>query len=194
MKLVDLPRYGPVHRFADYHVFKTLSILSDGRRKGRKQLADMVNVGEGSMRTIVEYLRDREMIEVKQTGVKITSKGHEFLSSLPIYMERVEPTDSTLGDRSAAVLVKGQSMKIKMGVEQRDSAIKAGAEGATTVIVSGDRLIVPPDYDLDKERPEFAETLRRLLAVSEGDVIIIGTAKTYDHAEDGALSAAFELI
>jgi predicted transcriptional regulator len=194
MKLVDLPRYGPVHRFADYHVFKTLSILSDGRRKGRKQLADMVNVGEGSMRTIVEYLRDREMIEVKQTGVKITSKGHEFLSKLPIYMERVEPTDSTLGDRSAAVLVKGQSMKIKMGVEQRDSAIKAGAEGATTVIVSGDRLIVPPDYDLDKERPEFAETLRRLLAVSEGDVIIIGTAKTYDHAEDGALSAAFELI
>jgi predicted amidohydrolase len=92
------------------------------------------------------------------------------------------------------VLVKGQSMKIKMGVEQRDSAIKAGAEGATTIIVSGGQLVVPPDYDLDKERPEFAETLRRLLAVSEGDVIIIGTAKTYNRAEDGALAAAFELI
>ena len=194
MKLVDLPRYGPVHRFADYHVFKTLSILSDGRRKGRKQLAEMVNVGEGSMRTIIEFLREREMIDVKQTGVKIATKGHEFLSKLPIYMERVEPTDSTLGERSAAVLVKGQSMKIKMGVEQRDSAIKAGAEGATTIIVSGGQLVVPPDYDLDKERPEFAETLRRLLAVSEGDVIIIGTSKTYDMAEDGALAAAFELI
>ena len=194
MKLVDLPRYGPVHRFADYHIFKTLSILSDGRRKGRKQLAEMVNVGEGSMRTIIEYLREREMIDIKQTGVKIAAKGHEFLSKLPIYMERVEPTDSTLGERSAAVLVKGQSMKIKMGVEQRDSAIKAGAEGATTVIVSGDRLVVPPDYDLDKERPDFANTLRRLLAISEGDVIIIGTAKTYDFAEDGALAAAFELI
>jgi predicted transcriptional regulator len=194
MKLVDLPRYGPVHRFADYHVFKTLSILSDGRRKGRKQLAEMVDVGEGSMRTIIEYLREREMIDVKQTGVKIAAKGHEFLSKLPIYMERVEPTDSTLGERSAAVLVKGQSMKIKMGVEQRDSAIKAGAEGATTIIVSGGQLVVPPDYDLDKERPEFAETLRRLLAVSEGDVIIIGTAKTYNRAEDGALAAAFELI
>ena len=194
MKLVDLPRYGPVHRFADYHVFKTLSILSDGRRKGRKQLAEMVDVGEGSMRTIIEYLREREMIDGKQTGVKIAAKGHEFLSKLPIYMERVEPTDSTLGERSAAVLVKGQSMKIKMGVEQRDSAIKAGAEGATTIIVSGGQLVVPPDYDLDKERPEFAETLRRLLAVSEGDVIIIGTAKTYNRAEDGALAAAFELI
>ncbi|HEY3419880.1 MAG TPA: DUF4443 domain-containing protein [Methanomassiliicoccales archaeon] len=194
MKLVDLPRYGPVHRFADYHVFKTLSILSDGKRKGRKQLADMVNIGEGSMRTIIEYLRDREMIDVKQTGVKIAIKGHEFLGKLPIFMERVEPTDSTLGERSAAVLVKGQSMKIKLGVEQRDSAIKAGAEGATTIIVSGDHLVVPPDYDLDNERPEFAEALRRLLAVTEGDVIIIGTAKTYDQAEDGALAAAFELI
>ena len=146
------------------------------------------------MRTIIEYLREREMIDVKQTGVKIAAKGHEFLSKLPIYMERVEPTDSTLGERSAAVLVKGQSKKIKMGVEQRDSAIKAGAEGATTIIVSGGQLVVPPDYDLDKERPEFAETLRRLLAVSEGDVIIIGTSKTYDMAEDGALAAAFELI
>jgi predicted transcriptional regulator len=194
MKLVDLPRYGPVHRFADYHVFKTLSILSDGRRKGRKQLADMVSLGEGSMRTIIEYLRDREMIDVKQTGVKIAHKGHEFLSQLPIFMERVDPTDTTLGDRSAAVLVKAMSMKIVMGVEQRDSAIKAGAEGATTVIVSGGHLIVPPDYDLDVERPDFANSLRRLLAVSEGDVIIIGTAKTYDRAEDGALAAAFELI
>ena len=194
MKLVDLPRYGPVHRFADYHVFKTLSILSDGRRKGRKQLADMVNLGEGSMRTIIEYLRDREMIDVKQTGVKIAPKGHEFISQLPIFMERVDPTDSTLGDRSAAVLVKAMSMKIVMGVEQRDSAIKAGAEGATTVIVSGGHLIVPPDYDLDVERPDFANSLRRLLAVSEGDVIIIGTAKTYERAEDGALAAAFEMI
>ena len=139
MKLVDLPRYGPVHRFADYHVYKTLSVLSDGRRKGRKQLADMVNVGEGSMRTIIEYLRDHEMIEVKQTGVKIASKGHEFLSKLPIYMERVEPTDSTLGElQRCRSWSKVMSMKIKMGVEQRDSAIKAGAEGATTVIVSGD--------------------------------------------------------
>jgi len=57
------------------------------------------------------------------------------------------------------VLVKGQSMKIKMGVEQRDSAIKAGAEAPTTIIVSGGQLVVPPDYDLDKERPESPKRL-----------------------------------
>ena len=58
MKLVDLSRYGPVHRFAITMSTRRCAALSDGRRKGRKQLAEAVGIGEGSMRTIIEYLRD----------------------------------------------------------------------------------------------------------------------------------------
>jgi hypothetical protein len=194
MKLVDLPKYGPVHRFADYHVYRTLLLLSDGRRRGRKQLADAVNIGEGSMRTIIEYLRDRNYIDVKQTGVKISFRGQEFLRSTPVRLERLDPSDISIAERNVAVLVRGMARKIDLGIEQRDAAIKAGAEGATTIIAKKGRLLVPPDFDLDLEKPETSSTLRRLLLPGDGDVIIIGTAQEYDRAEDGALAAAFALL
>ncbi|HSV41860.1 MAG TPA: DUF4443 domain-containing protein [Methanomassiliicoccales archaeon] len=194
MKLVDLSRYGPVHRFADHHVYKALSALSDGRRKGRKQLAESVGVGEGSMRTILEYLRDHDLVEIKQTGVTISKRGLEFLNGFPIQIGLVTKSDVSIGQITVAVLVRARGEKIKIGVEQRDSAIKAGAEGATTIVVRGGDLWILPDFDLDKERPDFANELRGLFYLRESDVLIIGTGETYRQAEDGALAAAFDLI
>jgi len=194
MRLLDLPKYGPVHRFADYHVYRTLLLLSDGRRRGRRSLADSVNIGEGSMRTIIEFLRDKGYVDVKQTGIKISTRGVEFVRNLPIRMERLDPSDISIAMRNVAVLVRNRADKVTLGIEQRDAAIKAGAEGATTIVVKGGKLIVPPDYLLDKERPEIARGLRKLLAPNEGDIVIVGAAQEYDRAEDGALAAAFALL
>lgn len=194
MKLVDLPKYGPVHRFADHHVYRTLILLSDGRRRGRKQVADAINVGEGSMRTIVEYLRDKGYVEIRQTGIKISARGLEFLRGMPIRMERLEPSDLSIAVRNVAVLVRDRADRISLGIEQRDAAIKAGADGATTIVIREGSMLVPPDYLLDKEKPEIARGLRRQLSPREGDVIIVGAAQEYDRAEDGALAAAFALL
>jgi hypothetical protein len=194
MKFVDLHKYGPLHRFADYHVYRTLLLLSDGKRRGRKQISESVKVGEGSMRTIIEHLREKRMVDIKQTGVKISSRGLDYLKQLPIRLERLEPSDISIAERNVAVLVHGKANRISLGIEQRDSAIKAGADGATTVIVVGNKLVVPPDYCLDAERPGISSELRGVFDLSEGDVIIIGTAGDYERAEDGALAAAFVLL
>ena len=194
MKLLDLPKYGPLHRFADYHVYRTLLVLADGRRRGRRQLAGSVGLGEGSMRTIVEYLREKGTIEIKQTGIKISNKGLEFLKQVPLKVQRLHPSDISISERNVAVQVKGRSRRIGLGIEQRDAAIKAGAEGATTIIVVGGRLVVPPDYSLDEEKPSITADLRGTFDLNEGDVVIIGTASSYDRAEDGALAAAFDLV
>lgn len=194
MRILDLPKYGPVHRFADYHVYRTLLLLSDGRRRGRKPLADAVNVGEGSMRTIVVFLREKGYVDVKQTGIKISYKGQEFLRNLPIRMERLEPSDISIAVRNVAVLVRNRAEKISLGIEQRDAAIKAGAEGATTIVIKGGKMLVPPDYYLDKEKPEIARGLRKLLSPNDGDIVIVGAAEEFERAEDGALAAAFALL
>jgi len=194
MKLLDLPKYGPVHRFADYHVYRTLLLLSDGRRRGRKALADAVNIGEGSMRTILEFLREKGYVDVKQTGIKISYKGQEFVRNLPIRVERLEPSDISIAIRNVAVLVRNGAGKVSLGIEQRDAAIKAGADGATTIVVKEGKMIVPPDYILDKEKPEIARGLRKLLSPSDGDIVIVGAAEKFDMAEDGALAAAFALL
>lgn len=194
MKLIVRPKYGPLFRFSDYHVYKTLSLLSDGRRKGRKLMADRIGVGEGSMRTIIDHLRDEGLIDVKQTGIKISKKGQDFITRLPLQVYKLDVSDITLGQESVAVLVKGVAAKIKSGMEQRDQAIKAGADGATTIIVRGDRLTVPVDFDLDKDRPEIADAIRRLFDLADGDVVIVGTSVDLQRAEEGALAAAFELL
>lgn len=194
MKLIDRPKYGPLFRFGDYHVYKTLSILSDGRRKGRKQLADRIGVGEGSMRTIVDYLREEGLIDVKQTGIKISKKGQEFIGRLPLQVYVLDVPEITLGQQSVAVQVKGAASKIGSGMKQRDQAIKAGAEGATTIIVKDDHLTVPVDYDLDQERPEVAAAIRRLFDLSDDDVIIVGTSAELQRAEEGAMAAALDLL
>lgn len=194
MKLIDRPKYGPLFRFGDYHVYKTLSVLSDGRRKGRKQVADRIGIGEGSMRTIIDHLRDEGLVDIKQTGIKITKKGQEFISRLPLQVYVLDVADITLGQRSVAVQVKDAAQKVGSGMEQRDQAIKAGAEGATTIVVKGERLTIPLDYDLDKDQPDIAGAIRRLFDLSDGDVIIIGTSEDLQRAEEGALAAAFALL
>lgn len=194
MKLIDRPKYGPLFRFGDYHVYKTLSVLSDGRRKGRKQVADRIGIGEGSMRTIIDHLRDEGLVDIKQTGIKITKKGQEFISRLPLQVYVLDVADITLGQRSVAVQVKDAAQKVGSGMEQRDQAIKAGAEGATTIVVKGERLTIPVDYDLDKDQPDIAGAIRRLFDLSDGDVIIIGTSEDLQRAEEGALAAAFALL
>lgn len=194
MKFVDLHKYGPLHRFADHHVYRTLLLLSDGKRRGRKQISEAVKVGEGSIRTILENLREKRMIDIKQTGVTISSRGLDYIHQLPLRLERLEPSDISVAERNVAVLVHDKAKSIALGIEQRDSAIKAGAKGATTVIVAGNRLVVPPDYYLDEERPKIATELRGAFDLDDGDVIIIGTAADYERAEDGALAAAFELL
>jgi len=194
MKLIDRPKFGPLFRFSDYHVYKTLSLLIDGRRRGRKQMADRIGVGEGSMRTIVEYLRAEGWVDVKQTGIKITKTGMEFITQLPLQVYVLDVPDISLGKHSVAVQLRGMASKIGSGMEQRDQAIKSGADGATTVVVKGDRLTIPVDFDLDNDRPEVAGAIRRLFDVEDGDVIIIGTSADLQKAEEGALAAAFELL
>jgi len=194
MRLVGLPKYGPLHRFHDYHVYRTLFILSDCRRRGRKLLADAVGVGEGSIRTIINYLRDKGLVEVKQSGVVITSDGLRFLRELPIRMARLEPTYLSMGESAVAVLVRKAAGSVGTGIEQRDTAIKAGAKGATTVVVKGEQLILPPGYFLDRERPELVSMLKDSFDLREGDVVIIGTGTDYLQAENGALAAALDLL
>ena len=75
MKIIDEPQYGPMFRFNDANVYWALYVLSDGKRMGRKRLAEEVGVGEGSMRRIIDTLKEWGFILIKQTGITITKAG-----------------------------------------------------------------------------------------------------------------------
>ena len=58
-----------------------------------------------------------------------------------------------LGKFNYAILLKHLSFAIKSGIEQRDAAVKMGGMGATTLLFSKGKFMMPTlNYDCSKER------------------------------------------
>ena len=193
MKIIESPQYGPMFRFTDANVFVAINILSSGKRMGRKWLADEIGVGEGSMRRILETLREWEMIQIKQSGITITRSGLGFLSEIPLKVIDVDLGDSIVGDYSQSVLVFNVADKIQNGMQQRDAGIRVGATGCTTLVIRDGNLIIPPDWNMDVERPEIAKNVRAT-GITDKDAIIVGSGNDQRTAMMAALTAAFELF
>ncbi len=58
MKIIDEPQFGPMFRFNDANVYWSLHVLSSGKSMGRKRLAQEVGIGDGSMRRIIDTLKE----------------------------------------------------------------------------------------------------------------------------------------
>jgi len=194
MKIINAPQYGPMFRFADSNVYWALHLLSSGKRIGRKRLAEMIGVGEGSMRRIIDTLREWEMITVKQTGISITKSGTGFLSELPMRVIDIDLGDSVIGSFQQGVIVLDVAHKIENGMQQRDAGIKAGADGCTTIVIRNGAMMIPPSWNMDETRPELAARIRADTKITEKDVIIVGSSNDMMSAVNAALSAAFELF
>lgn len=194
MKIIDEPQYGPMFRFSDANVYWTLHTISDGRRIGRKRLSEAVGVGEGSMRRIVENLREWGLISVKQTGIMITKAGRSYLEQMPIRVINLDVGNSVVGQYTQSLLVMGVSDKVFNGMQQRDAGIKAGATGCTTLVIRDGVLLIPPDWNVDEENPRLAREVREVIGMTGSDVIIVGGGETKLLAIEAAVTAALELF
>ncbi len=195
MKIMDVPQYGPMFRFNDANIYWALHLLSEGRRYGRKRLAELVGIGEGSMRRIIETMKEWNFISVKQTGISITKAGMSFLKQIPVRVVEVPAIPGAVaGDYYQGILVMGVADKIDNGMQQRDAGIKVGASGCTTLLIRDGNLMIPPDWSLDEREPELAYKIRKDTGIGREDVLIIGTGDSQQLAVEAALNAAFELI
>ncbi len=194
MKIMDIPAFGPMFRFTDANVYYALYILSDGKRIGRKKLAEEAGVGEGSMRRILDKFREWNFVQIKQTGISITKAGLVFLDQIPVRLIDVDLQGSVVGDFTQGVIVYGASSKIVNGMQQRDAGIKAGAEGCTTIVIRDGKLMIPPDWNMDEQTPELAYKIRKDTGITADDVIIVGGGGSKIAAVEAGLNAAFELV
>ena len=194
MKIVEAPQYGPMFRFTDASVYWALYVLSDGKRVGRKRLSEMIGVGEGSMRRILNTLKERNMVLIKQTGITITKVGLDFLEQTPIRVIDLNPGSLVIGECTQAVLVKGAAEKVGNGLKQRDAGIRAGSLGCTTLVINDGKVMLPPDWSIDDNNPDVAKAILGMKIVDNGDAIIIGGADDQNTAINAALTAAFELV
>ncbi|MEM3737413.1 MAG: DUF4443 domain-containing protein [Candidatus Bathyarchaeia archaeon] len=189
---------GPSLTFMEAHVFKALELMADRGFIGRSKLSSELGIGEGAVRTLIKHLRKWRLVEVSRAGCHLTGHGKRMFAPLKdMILGEVEIPKNpvTVGNYNRAVQVGNASDGLRYGLEQRDAAVKAGALGATTLIFSKGRFIMPPtDEDCFKDSPEIGNLLRVELKPREGDVIIIGSSNDAKSAELGAKAALLATI
>lgn len=183
---------GPIPKFNDYHLWKALNELNDTDAIGRKKLASTLNIGEGSTRTILTILQEKELITIGKSGILLTQKGVDYKKGVRMDIADISISDLTIGDLDCAVRVPKMARNVKYGCEERDAAIKCGATGATTLIYSGGKLVFPgSDYEVDSE---IESRIKSAFTLKNDDVIIIGTGPTKQSAEMGAIVAGLTIL
>lgn len=191
-QLVSKTAPGRAPDFTRAHVLYALILLRD-RRIGRKQLADELHLGEGTVRTILSRLQDLGLIEISRPGVSLSSSGHEYLNAVTgvLMWKPLQETEITVDEINWAVLVRGVSSRVRLGVEQRDQALIHGATGATTLLYQQEAWVLP---GIDEEVEDQILKSLSEFDPDENDVAVIGTSSNGFTATLGALAAALDLL
>jgi hypothetical protein len=175
-------RYAPsrILSFDSIHVLKVLQLMEKKGHVSRNLLCQELSLGEGSIKTLIKHLKMHGLIEASKSGTTMTEKGRKISSEILLLIpaETTIPKCSiALGKFNYAVLVKGFGFAIKLGIEQRDAAIKIGALGATTLFFNDGKFTMPgiTSYNSIKNESHIYKLLVEKLKPEPGDVVIIGS-------------------
>jgi len=183
---------GPIPKFNDYHVWLAIHYLEPSAAMGRKKLASLLNIGEGSTRTIISILQECNLISINKSGIVLTEAGLDLKKSSHMDLSRVAPSEVTIGDFDFAVRIPRVAHSVTYGCEERDAAIEAGASGATTLVYVNNKLMFPgSEYVVDQN---VESKIRAAFNLKNEDVIVIGTGRSVESAMSGAIVAGLEIM
>ena len=188
---------GPRPLFTQLDLARAIEII-DTEQIGRNKLSERLALGEGTTRTLIDRLLDARLIEISRSGCELTRSGHSILDELNRRLgtrTTVPRSSVTVGTYNFGILVKGAANLVKSGIEQRDAAVRAGANGAVTLVVKHGELVMPPPADSKMRRKaDNAKKIQETFQPQESDAIIIAGADSEQNAEEGARAAAWTLL
>jgi predicted transcriptional regulator len=189
---------GPSTTFTVFHIYCTLELLST-QPLGRNKLAIKIGIGDGAVRTIINRLKSAKLISSSREGCVLTKKGLEVWRQFEeVFPKRAEiPTNElTTSEFNYAFLVKDRGDKVQSGIEQRDTAIIAGAKRAIVLLANQEGLhVASVSQCIEQKYPNAAnQILEKVAPQSSNDVIIIAGAETPVNAKSGAFAAAWSLL
>ena len=193
--LTPPPRSGSLGNNEVMFILETLDErFRDGVLIGRGDIAAVTGIREGAVRAILQRLERMGFVRISNMGVVLLPTGSDFLKAVGVTLMDLEHTTSAIGRYQVALLVRGMASRVDKGVEQRDSGLKSGGDGCTTIVCRNGRLILPPEWDVDANTPELASSIRSY-GISDGDIVLIGGSNTdRTMAAAAANSAALELL
>jgi hypothetical protein len=196
-QLAEQKAPGPTASFTELHLAKAIEII--GReRVGRLGLSEKLGLGEGTTRTLIDRLLEARLIKISKRGCELTDRGLSITKHLNSKLGpkmKVSRSPITVGPYDFGILVRNAANKVSSGIEQRDAAVRAGANGAVTLVFKNGQLFMPSTDDSKIRQPSDAiEQILGNFRPAEKDLIIIAGADTERLAEDGARAAAWTLL
>jgi hypothetical protein len=189
---------GPHAVFSEVHVLRAILAIGAAGSVGRGRLGSLVGLGQGEVRTLIKRLREKDLIVIEPEGCKLSRKGQREFSKLREkvpWSSGVQAGSLGIGAECAAIFVRGAHENVRRGIEQRDAAVRVGANGALTALFAEGRFTLPGEgTDCEKDGPRDLWKAVRAAGPRQGDVIIVVGADTQETAELGTLAAALTLF
>ncbi len=188
---------GPSMKFTTSHIFFTLELIAE-KPIGRNTLAKKLQVGEGTIRTIVYRLKKYGLIETSKKGCNLTNKGQATWKQFETFFPRraeIEKTELTNTENNYAFLIKNSGSNVRSGIEQRDAAIVAGAKIAVIIVSKQGHLTIESVSNrVEKRFPEAADKILKTFHPEDNDTIVLVGATSLWKAKHGAFEASWTLI
>jgi hypothetical protein len=190
---------GPSPSFGGPHILLAFLTIASSSYVGRQTLAAESGIGEGATRTILRRLKEKGYVDVIKSGCYLTRSGKALSRSIRSSMSdivSIPKSELTMGDYQAALVVREGAKNMRTGIEQRDSAIRIGAEGATTYVMKEGKFTIPGgSSNCERDFPSRAwSQLRKDLRPKNYDAVVLCGAGDDVSARLGALAAATTLL
>ncbi|MBW2975041.1 hypothetical protein KY366_04960 [Candidatus Woesearchaeota archaeon] len=178
---------GNISNFSNYDLLRAFLLIKEP--VSREKLSSELELGEGTIRTILDILKDNNLISSKRQGHFLSEKGTIFLNNLRESIEgpkRISYDQLHPKLKKAALLVKNCNKQISF--KERDIAIKNSAEAA--LLFRFDKNLFLPQAEQD-----IIDTsqLNYLFQYKKNDLLIITFADSYRVTENSALAVCMEL-
>lgn len=163
--------------------------LRFNKNTGRQELAKELELGEGTLRTILKLLKSKKLLDSTKKGHFLSEKGTETLNQIYEYINA--PKYLTIKSlypnfKKIGILIKNPS-NLREVYKLRDIAVKNSAEGA--LILKFENKLYAPESDFEQDYRE----LESYFDLKNNDVLVIVFSNEKRHAENGALAIAIEL-
>ena len=180
--------------FSDVHILRVLFLLFKEKFIGRKKLLQNLEIGEGSIRTILKKLKEEGLINSSKKGHYLTRKGYnKIYKILKKFSFPKEISSEIIPGRKVFLVVHNSASKVKKGIEERDISIKAGGKGAIILKFQKNKLKLPVPKTKFKDKNLLSEIMKNF-NLKEGDVVVISFGDTVESAENSAIAIALNLI
>jgi len=178
---------GNISNYTKADVLRCLFLISGST--SRWELKKRADLGEGTVRTILNILKDKKLIGSSKKGHFLTKKGKNLIkrieenATLPIELK----TKKMFPEYKKIAVVAKKHRKIKSFVRLRDIAVKNGTEGAIILLYKNSLKI--PSFECE-EKFDFAE---KLFKYKNGDLLIITFGNNLRWCEIAAISILSEI-